>query len=210
MESLDLVKQLNERPMWVKLDAQTRSSIYRTIFALSELFQRADTEERRAIAAALDRPAKNLMYDYTRDKAVEGRRTGSRSAIVEGLIPVVMAGGRSDRMTGGSLMAMLCRSAEKTGLDAPEIFAYGAQFATDERSRDQIRDFPSLSPEMKDIARAGFHEKKTPEGPTYEHQTEAMARPRWWDWLLRRRRPNPDDTLATLRAIEEYNKSNKK
>jgi hypothetical protein len=143
------------------------------------------------------------MFDYTRDKAVEALRSGSKTAILEGLIPVVMAGGGPDRPTGGTLLSILLHSAEKAGLDAAALFAYGAQFAADEEAVARIRGFPSLPPEMRCIARFGMRERRTPDGLTYEHAVEAMARPRWWDKLLGRRRVSKEKVLEDLRRVEE-------
>jgi len=209
----DLLNTLNGYPIWVppdQLDQQTRSNIYQAISALSEAFQRAGLEGRKSITEGLGRSAKYVMYEYTRDKAVEARRTGSETAIIEGLIPVVMAGGRSDTATGGSLLSMLFRSAETSQLNTSDLFAHAAQFATDEESGAQIRGFPLLSPKMRSIARFGIRERRTREGVIYETPGEWMARPRWWDKLIGRRRASHADTLEVLRRIEEAHHSSKK
>lgn len=210
MEGQDLLDKLNGYPMWVDLDPPTRSDAFGAVSELGDTFQRATPESRRLISGALGRSAKYVMSQFSRDKAVEGVRNRSRTAIVEGLIPVAMAGGRSDNFTGGSLLSMLFHSAEKSGLDAEEAFAYAAQFATDEESATQIREFPRLPPKMRSIERFGFHERKTPDGVTYEQMVEAMGRPRWWDRLIGRRRVTREDTLRTMREFERTWASDKK
>ncbi len=215
MDWRDLVDKLNAVPMWVDfagLDSRRRTEFCDLISGLSREFQRGDVEQRRSIAAALNRPAKYLLAEYTEEKAVEARRTGSGSALMDGLIPVVMAGGRSDNLTGGPLLSILHRSAEKSGLNARELFSSAAQFAVDEDSGAQIRGFPLLPPEMRDIERFGMHERKTPEGVVYEMLSEWMSRPRWWDKLVgrRRRRVTREEILKELRETEEsYNADNK-
>jgi hypothetical protein len=148
----------------------------------------------------LKESSKLIMADYTLEKAVEGRRTGSKDSVLQGLIPVVMAGGRADTRTGGMLLAVLLHSAQKTGLKADQIFAEGARFATDPQTIAQIRDFPSLTATLSAIERFGYHERSTAEGVTYEHHVEALFRPKWYDWILKRRR----------RTYEEVEMENRK
>ena len=96
------------------------------------------------------------------------------------------------------------------GLDAVEVFEYAAQFATDEESGRQIREFPRLSPETRSIERWGFHERKTSDGVTYEHMVEAMGRPRWWDRLTGRQRVTREDALRTMKHFERTFESDKR
>jgi hypothetical protein len=164
---------------WAPMDPHSRSEAAQLISTLGDLFQRVDPAERKLVAETLVYQAKNAMALYTWGKALEARRTGSRQALIQGLIPVVMAGGRSDTGTGGQLLSLLYNSAEKTGLDAEELFAYGAQFATNEESQRQIRDFPTLPPELRDIRRWGVREAETPDGVVYQQPHE---------WMIPRRR----------------------
>ncbi len=214
MDWRNLVDRLNAVPMWVDFtgDSGRRAEICDLISALSQEFQRVDSDQRTSIAGALNRPAKYLLAQYTKEKAVEARRTGSGSAVMEGLIPVVMAGGRSDNLTGALLLSILHRSAEKSGLNARELFSSAAQFAIDKDSEAQIRGFPLLPPEMLDIERFGMHERKTSEGVIYETLSEWMSRPRWWDKLVGRRRPRVtrEELLKSLRETEESYNADKK
>lgn len=194
----DLVHTLNGYPKWARLDAQMRPSVYETISELVRAFQQASVSDRTAIASTLSQSSRYLMAGYTRQKAAEGLRSASKDAILQGLIPVVMAGGRSDTRTGGSLLALLLHSAERTGVDAVALFAFAAKLATDEDAAEQIRDFPSLPRSTRGIERFGYHERSTPEGATYEHSAEAMLRPRWYDRFLGRRRRSPDEVEMEL------------
>ena len=202
MGSENLIDKLNAYPMWVELDPQGRSPVYEEISALSEVFLRADLKERTSITHALGRSAKHLMFEYTRDKAVEARRTGSKAAVIEGLIPVVMAGGRPDNPTGGFLLSILLRSAEASGLNARDLFEYAAQYATDDEAAAQIRGFPLLPPGMRGIARFGLRERRTPQGVTYEHAAESMMRSSWWGRLIGRRRVSREELFNPLRELE--------
>jgi hypothetical protein len=210
MEGMELVRKLNEYPMYPDFDVRARSDAYHTVTELGDVYSHATPDARKLITSALGRPAQFLMYEYSKDKAVEGIRNRSRAAIVQGLMAVVVAGGRSDNPTGGSLLSMLLRSAEKSGLDAQEAFAYAAEFAADGESGTQIRAFPLLPSEMRSIERYGFHERKTPDGVVYEHMTEAMMRPRWWDKLTGRRRVTKEKALRMNREHERTRDSQKK
>jgi hypothetical protein len=141
-----------------------------------------------SISAQLTEASKYLMAEYSREKAVEGLRSASRDAILQGLVPVVMASGSSDTKTGGMLLALLLHSAERTGVNAFELFAFAADLATNEDSSSQIRNFPHLPVSSRGIARYGFRERRTPDGLTYEDGFEAMNRPRWFDKLIGRKR----------------------
>jgi len=184
----DLIVKLNGYPPWAQLDARDRSRAFEAISSLSDIFRCAGTEGRRSITEGLSESAKYLMSFYSLDRAAEGRRTGSKDVITAGLVPVVMAGGRSDTRTGGLLLSLLLNSAERSGLDGHALFADAAQLATSEASRAQIRGFPSLPPELRGIARFGFRERQTPAGVVYEEPGQWMVRPRWWDKLLGLRR----------------------
>jgi hypothetical protein len=203
MEGQDTLSKLNGYKVWTGMDPQRRSEAYETISALADVFQRVGPENRRFISAGLRISAKRGMAEYTRDKAVEGMRSGSKVLIIQGLIPVVMAGGRCDSPTAGSLLSLILHSAEKCGLDAREIFGYAAQFADDPKAAVQMRDYPLLPRNLSDIKRYGYHERKTPDGLTFEHPVEAMSRPRWWDKLLLRKRVSREKIEQGLREWEE-------
>jgi hypothetical protein len=89
--------------------------------------------------------------------------------------------------TGGTLLCVLLRSAEATGLDAQELFASASDLSTEEQPREHIREFPSLPIEMRSLSRFGAHEAQTPEGVTYLSPSAWMRRPRWWEKLIGRR-----------------------
>jgi hypothetical protein len=175
---------------------------YDTIAALAEVFQQLGREERRLVNAELGEPAKYLMFRYTNSKAVEGRRTRSAQTLLDGLIPVIMAGGKASTATAGLLLSILLRSALIAGVDAQELFSRGASLAWDETVAEGIRGFPLLPPELRDIARFGVQERKTKGGVIYEHVVDALFRPRWWDRLLRRRRPQREGVVKILEDIE--------
>lgn len=203
MEGLDILSKLNGYKVWTGMDPQRRLEAYETISALADVFQRVGPENRKFISDGLRISAKRGMAEYTRDKAVEGMRTGSKIPIIQGLIPVVMAGGRCDSPTAGSLLSLLLHGAEKCGIDALQMFGYAAQFAADPEAAAQIRDYPLLPRNLIDIKRYGYHERKTPDGLTFEHATEAMSRPRWWDKLLFRKRVSREKIEQGLREWEE-------
>jgi hypothetical protein len=196
--------------MWAEFDPQTRSSAYAIVTALGELYQAAPVDERKRVTSELGRSAKHIMFQYSKDKAAEAIRNRPSEAIAQGLMAVVVAGGRSDNVTGGSLLSMLLHSSEKSGLDSKEAFAYAAQFAADPVSGTQIREFPLLPAKMRGIDRFGFVERNTRDGVTFEHMVEAMGRPRWWDKLTGRRRYTMEDTLRQLREHERTSESGKK
>src|SRR5579871_4278787 len=130
MEIAQLAAKLNEAGVGYEVahpaNAEVRARMFATILKLVDLFVKASPEERLAVLA-LSETAKYAMSYFTEVKTLEARRTRSRETLVEALIPVVMAGGRSESRTGGLLLAMVCRSAEAAGLDTNELFDYGAQ-----------------------------------------------------------------------------------
>jgi hypothetical protein len=194
IDAQDAVETLNRTPVdysspWGTLSSVTpaeRDKAFRTLSRLIDVYVRGSEDERRAISAALDEAAKYVMFHYTWAKAIEARRTGSRDALLQGLIPVVMAGGRSTTATGATLLCVLLRSAEATGLGADELFASAADLSTEGQSREQIRQFPSLPVEMRSLSRVGVHEVQTPEGASYLNPTDWKRRPRWWEKLIGR------------------------
>ncbi len=192
----ELVNRLNAYPSAAVWDLAERPKVYATIDELATVFQGADFQDRQAIVSALTEPAKYLFAEYTHDKAVSVLRTGSRQAVIEGLIPFVMAGGRSDTRTGGELLSLMLHSVERAGLEASDLFARVARLAVTEESAAQLREFPNADPSHRAIERFGFHERKTPEGITYEHQVEAMSRPRWYDRFIGRRRKSYAEVSA--------------
>lgn len=206
MEGLDILNKLNAYETWTEMALRRRLEAAATISALAEVFQRVGSENREFISKGLSGSAKLGMAYYTQEKAVEAMRTGSKTAVIEGLVPVVMAGGRSDTRTGGALLSLLLHSAERSGLDARELFGYAAQFASDPAAAAQIRDYPLLPRKLTDIARYGFHERKTPQGLTYEHAVESMSRPSWWDKLLLRRRGSRETTLQVQQESDRHRK----
>lgn len=191
MDALQLVDKLNGysngSPMWwTRLDAQTWSAAFEDVAGLTGLFQQADPEQRKSIGERLTLDTKLILARFTESKAVEVRRTRSNDALIQGLIPIVMAGGRSDTRTGAFVLSLILDSAQKSGLDAAALFAYAAQFAISEESAAQIRGFPSLPPALRDIRRFGIREKQTPEGVIYQMPGEQKLS--WWHkWLWRQR-----------------------
>jgi hypothetical protein len=203
MSADDLVNRLNGYPRWVFLEPQTRADAHRTISELTELFQHACFEDRKAITSALSEPAKYVMATFTEAKALDGRRTGSRDTILQGLIPVVIAGGNPCTRTGGMLCSLILNSALKTHVDAAELFEYAARLATDEAAARRLRAFPGWPAPQRDIERWGFHEQPTPDGVIYEHLVESHGG-HWYDKLLGRRKSRLETRIGILKGWDRF------
>jgi hypothetical protein len=197
MEIQTMVDQLNDLPS-IHLDDATRDRVFQLIAALGEAFQKADIDSRRCVTTTnLTSAAKYAMGEYTIEKAVEGLRTGSPDAILDGLIPVVMAGGNAHRPTRAMLLSLVLHSAEKAGLNSRELFVYAADLMFDEAQAARVRGFPDAPGHT--IACWGYSEHKIPEGLTYRRAAEAPDRLTWWDRHVLGKRVDRATQLRLLR-----------
>lgn len=197
-----LVASLNAYPLWVELDDQATQEQFDKVTALSRLYQQADADVRRSVTAALDRPAKNIMFDYTRSKANEALRTRTRTALLDGIIPVVMAGGDPGTVTVGFLLTILLDAAVKSGVNTSDLFDSAARVCPDEDRAQKIREFPKLPKHLTSLQRYGVREAITPKGVVYQDVTERPLT--WWQRLRGRKQIRRAEVIKMMRESEQH------
>jgi len=157
-----------------------REPAFRLISTLVELYPDLDTEQRRWVTTNLSARSKFAMAEYTYEKADEAMNTGERSTVMHALMPLAIAGGNADRLTGASLLSLVLHASEKASIDSREIFAWAAGLMPDEGQAARVRDFPLRRP-SNDIKCWGYSVIETPQGIRFKHASEAPEKLTWWD-----------------------------
>jgi hypothetical protein len=114
----------------------------------------------------------------------------SEKMVMQGLLTLSIEDGGMDARDSIVRMSILFRSAQKLGLDATQLFAEAADFATNPYLKTAMLQFPARPPEHRDLGRAFFiGEKTTEQGFSYEQQPWKFAKAvRRKVWLLKLRR----------------------
>lgn len=183
----NLVDRLNSIPMWAELDQNELATTDAAISDLVELFRSASQPERLATSGHLSRSAKWVMFGYARRQAEEARRSGSREAIVNGLVSVILGRGSSGSATAGFLLAILLRSCEAAGMDAYAVFEEASQSAVDDLQRADFMRFLSLPPAMRGLSRFGAIERTSGGEVRYYLPFEEGRPVSWFTRILGRR-----------------------
>lgn len=147
-------------------------------------FCSANQQERDAATAALSEKAKAILRSYAWSRAEEAVRHNSEQMIPKGLAALAIENGPLDDPRHDVVnIAVLCRSADKLGLNASLVFAEAAAFTNNPWLKEWIRSFPSRSPEQRDLKKAFFvHESFNRDGFCYERGPWTVRRKIWEYW----------------------------
>lgn len=100
---------------------EVREKAFQAVSALVEAFERASPEERAAAAASLGDSAKGVMLTLRGRRLRRRGERNPRSPLIQGPLPVVIAGGRSETATGGGTLLAIILRPNRRARDARDL-----------------------------------------------------------------------------------------
>jgi len=191
MQPVDLVKRLNSVvPSTYETERQHLPVADEIMASLIDAFQSASVEQRGVARAELGRAARWFLLCYAWERAEQAIKQKSGEMITQGLLTLSIEDGGFDARDTIVRMSILFRSAQKLGLDAVQLFAKAADFATNPFLKTAMLEFPARPPEQRDLRMAFFIDEKTTEqGFSYQLQPWRFAKAvRRKVWLQKLRR----------------------
>jgi hypothetical protein len=190
MQPIDLVKRLNSAVPSTYITDQHLPVADEIMASLIDAFQSASVEQRGVARAELSPAARWFLLCYAWKMAEQAINQKSEKMVMQGLLTLSIEDGGMDARDSIVRMSILFRSAQKLGLDATQLFAEAADFATNPYLKTAMLQFPARPPEHRDLGRAFFiGEKTTEQGFSYEQQPWKFAKAvRRKVWLLKLRR----------------------
>ena len=154
----------------VKMPPMPPDHIEEALAAIIEAFKAADDPARRRIVSRLNEFLQKRLLGYAAEIAARAVRRGERDCIKQGLMALMVEGGREELRSSITAMAMLYRSAIKLNMDAAKAFAEAASLASPGSLQREMSHFPFRLAENRDLAAFSLIEVNTEEGFSYEHR----------------------------------------
>ncbi len=134
---------------------------------LINLFVQAIPTQREIILSIIDSGTADALQAYSWRLAVWGARQNSRELLLEGLIGLVIDGGKADIRDTISVMPVLYHSAIKIGIEPQSLFDEAASYFHNDVARI-LSAFPRRPPENRNLQSFYYVEVSTPEGIDYK------------------------------------------
>lgn len=139
------------------------------ISSIIEAFRISDLGGRKAIASRLNLYSQKRLLGYATDMAALAVRRQSPGLVLEGLMALVVEGGREDIRDSIGSLAALYHSTVKLQLDAAKTFANVASLGESGALQLEMSRFPFRAPKDRDLAAFYLREINTEDGFSYEH-----------------------------------------
>lgn len=151
------------------LPADVREGITR----LCEIFEGSSEEERRDIVANVVRGVSFLFLRFSTDMSITAVRETDSRAVFCGLEALAIEDCRGDWRDSTIVLAMLCHSARKIGVDADEALRFARRLSVSETGDKLFGSFLQRTPEKRELSKFWIKEGATPTGEfTYRAANE--------------------------------------
>jgi hypothetical protein len=157
----------------VKMPPMPPDDIEEAILTIMEAFKMTGEPGRRAIMSKLNEYLQKRLLGYAAERAAQAVRSGVPDCIKQGLMALVVEGGREEFRDSITAMAMLYHSAERLNMNAAQMFAEAASLATPGELQAAMSHFPARRPENRDLAAFSLVEVNNEDGFSYEQLP-------WW------------------------------
>ncbi len=120
----------------------------------------------------------SLLFIYSERIAALGVREQSYRRLLEGLVALLIGGGRFDLRENIRRLALLYHASVKIGIDPKDLFRDAASYERNSVAAE-IVDFLDRTPEEGSLKAMGYKEGQAEDGFTYESNL-FVARTRVW------------------------------
>jgi hypothetical protein len=163
------LRTLEDARNLVKMPPLPPDQFDEVISSIIEDFRTSDPASRKAISSRLNRYSQKRLLGYATGMAELAVRRQSPDLVSEGLIALVIEGGREDIRDSVSCLAALYNSAVKLQLDAAKTFADVASLGEPGALQLGMSRFPFRPPKDRGLAAFYLREINTEDGFSYEH-----------------------------------------
>ena len=139
----------------------------------SQSFVAATEDQRKGSRTGLTDEARRLLLNFAWDSAELAVQDKLPALVAGGLLTIAIEGGELDAGVSAARMAVLCRSAQRLGLDVKPLFRQAAAWATSPQLAAAMRDFPSRSAEDTDLTRT-FSIRETASGNGFHYLQQPL------------------------------------
>jgi len=135
------------------------------LILLCRAYVNAMARRRAALRRKVSPALATALQHFAWRMAVRALRTRSEEAIRLGLAAISIEDSRNDMRETLQWLSLLDHAGAKTACDVERCFQLAATLSS-EQTGNLIREFPSRSPEHRDISGFGFAERMNDQGPT--------------------------------------------
>jgi hypothetical protein len=182
----ELVQELNG----LALDEKNRSHPGRVqattgaVQRFSQTFVAASEDQRRRSRAGFTDDARLLLLNFAWDSAEQAVQLRLAPLVAAGLLSIAIEGGELDSGLSAVRLAVLCRSAQRLGINAKTLFAQAADWATSSEIATVMRGFPASSEDESDLDMVfRIRETNSEDGFHYVQQALPDKHDSWSDKL---------------------------
>ena len=159
-----------------KMPPMPTDRLEEAISTIIEAFKMADGSARRVISSRLNEYLQGRLVGYAAEMAALAIRRGAPDCITQGLVALVIEGGREELRNSIAALAMLYHSAVRLHMDAAKLFTEVASLAVPGNLRTEMSDFPFRRPEERDLAAFSLCEVNNEDGFSYDQLP-------WWNGI---------------------------
>jgi hypothetical protein len=162
----ELVQELNR----LALDEKNKSHPGRVeattgaVQRFSQSFVAASEDQRRRSRAGFTDDARLLLLNFAWDTAEQAVQLRLAPLVAAGLLSIAIEGGELDASLSTVRLAMLCRSAQRLGINSKTLFAQAADWATSAELATVMRGFPSRFADAADLDSVRIRETNSEDG----------------------------------------------
>jgi len=163
------MRTMEEARNLVKMPPLPTDRFDEVISSIIEAFRTSDPASRKAIASRLSQYSQKRLLGYATGLAALPVRRQSPGLVLEGLMALVVEGGREDIRDSIVSLAVLYHSAVELQLDAAKTFAGVASLGEPNALQLEMNRFPFRAPKDRNLAAFHLREINTEDGFSYEH-----------------------------------------